>query len=82
MVNQIELEYISGKTKIRKLFTIDNIELEEFIGKDGNSIKKYSSILYMDNWFKVNKSYEELKEIKINKSIPILGLASKSKKYK
>jgi len=69
--------------KIKKLFDLDTIELEEFIdSKNGKHIKKYSQVLSNGTYFKIDKPYEELKSIIQNRSIPILGFAYKSKRYK
>lgn len=81
--NEAKPKILLHNDKVKKLFDLDTIELEEFIDlKTGKHIKKYSSVLYNNNWYKINKPYEELKNIMSNKSIPILGFASKSKKYK
>ena len=66
-----------------EIFDLDTIELEEYIdSKTGKHIKKYSAIYQNNVYFKIDKPYEELKNIILNRSIPILGLAYKSKKYK
>jgi len=69
--------------KIKKIFDLDNIELEEFVdNKSGKCIAKYSSVCQNTVWFKVNKPYKELKELMLIRSIPVLGFAAKSKRYK
>lgn len=69
--------------KIKKIFDLDNIELEEFIdAKSGKHIKKYCSIVINNNLYKINKPYEELKFMIINSRIPVIGLVNYSKKYK
>jgi len=45
-------------------------------------INKYSSVYYNNVYYKVNKPYKELINIIQNRSIPILGFAYKSKRYK
>ena len=84
-----ELEIISnvvlnGKTKnsntIKKLFDLDNIQVEEFVNEKTNKqVKKYSLIYENNICYKVNKSYEDLKDVILNKSIPVLGFADKFK---
>lgn len=69
--------------RIKKLFDLDIIRLEEYVdSKTGKHIKKYSGILDDNNYFKINKPYEDLKNLIIPKSIPVLGFAHKSKRYK
>ena len=98
MVNKIELEIISdilspegvGKRriitkndKIKKLFDLESIKLEEYIEpRNGKHIKKYSTVFSDDVYFKVNKPYEELRDIILNRSTPIIGFLSKSKLYR
>ena len=87
-----ELEIISSLQSSRskatkevilsKVFDLDTIELEQYIDpKRGKIIKKYSSISFNSTWYKVNKPYLELKEIVVNRSIPVLGFANKSKRF-
>lgn len=68
---------------INKLFDINEIEVEEFINpKTGKAIKKYSGIYSKEVYYKVNKPYEELKDLKINRTYPIVGFMGHSKRYK
>lgn len=68
---------------INKLFDINEIEVEEFIdGKTGKTIKKYTSIYIKDDYYKINKPYDELKDLVINKTYPIKGFMGYSLKYK
>lgn len=68
---------------INKLFDINEIEVEEFINpKTGKAIKKYSGIYSKEVYYKVNKPYEELKDLKINKTYPVKGFMGYSKRYK
>lgn len=69
--------------KIKKLFDIDEIDIEEYVdNKTGKHIKKYCYFISNNNYYKINRPYEEIKSIKLNRSIPVLGFAYKSKKYK
>jgi hypothetical protein len=69
--------------KIKKLFDLDEIGLEQYINpKTGKAVTKYSQVIYREAYLKINKPYEELKTIILNRSIPILGFAYKSKRYK
>lgn len=74
---------ITKNDKIKKIFDLDNIQLEEYIdSKTGKHIKKYSTITVNDSYYKIDKPYIELRDLVISRSIPILGLMYKSKKYK
>lgn len=74
---------ITKNDKIRKMFELDEIEVEEFIdNKTGKHISKYCTIILKDSMYKINRSYEEVKSIIANKSIPITGFAQLSKRYK
>jgi len=92
---QIITDVLGGPTKdglrklimkdklINKLFDINEIEVEEFINpKTGKAIKKYSGIYSKEVYYKVNKPYEELKDLKINRTYPIVGFMGHSKRYK
>lgn len=69
--------------KIKKLFDLEAIEVEEFIdSKTGKHIKKYSSVYFNNTYFKVNKPYSELSFLVINKRSPVVGLIGKSKSWK
>jgi hypothetical protein len=68
---------------INKLFNINDIEVEEFINpKNGKPVKKYSGIYNNDIYYKINKPYEELKDLKINRAFPIKGFMGYSSNYK
>lgn len=68
---------------INKLFDINEIEVQEFIdAKSGKCIKKYSGIYNKDVYYKINKPYAELKDMKINKTYPVKGFMGHSIKYK
>jgi len=94
---RIELEFISditssknGKTvlisrndKVKKLFNLDEVELEEYIDpKTGKHIPKYTTLSVKETYYKINKPYEELKALTLNRTTPVLGFAAKSKKWK
>ena len=68
--------------KIKKIFDLDTIELEEYIDTKGRHIKRYSSIYHNNNYYKINKPYEELRFLVVNKRYPVVGLIGNSKKYK
>jgi hypothetical protein len=69
--------------KVKKLFELNNVELEQYIStKTGLPVKKYSSVILNNQYFKVNKPYEELKSIMQNRSIPVIGLVGYSKRRK
>jgi len=78
-----ELEVLADNNKVKKLFDLDNILLEEYINaRTGKHVKKYSLVQVNDTYYKINKPYSELSTLIINRSIPILGLMYKSKRYK
>lgn len=74
---------LTKNDKIKKLFNLNEIEIEEFIDpKNGKHIKKYSTVFKGDICYKINKPYEELKYILINKTEPIVGFVRHSKNIK
>ena len=78
-----ELEIIAAKNKVKKVFDLDNIQVEEYVNaKTGKHVMKYSLIQVGEAYYKINKPYSELSNLIINRSIPVLGLMYKSKKYK
>ena len=94
---KIELEFISditssknGRTtilskndKVKKLFNLDEVGLEEYIDpKTGKHISKYATLSEKETYYKINKPYEELKALTLNRTTPVLGFAAKSKKWK
>jgi len=98
---KVELEFISDITilsrnkqrtitkndKVKKLFDLDAVDLQEYIDpKTGKHISKYSTLTELkpsgEVFYKINKPYEELKSLILNRTIPVLGLMSKSKKHK
>lgn len=94
---RIELEFISDLTitkgnktntlvkndKIKRIFDLDKIELEEYIDpRTGKHISKYCTVSMEDRYYKINKPYEELKSLMLNRTTPVIGFAAKSKKWK
>ncbi len=78
-----KITVIKRNDKVVKLFELNDIKAEEYIDpKTGRHISKYSLIYDGDNCYKVDKPYKELRDLITNKSIPVLGLLSKSKRYK
>lgn len=74
---------IKRQDKIKRLFELNELEVEEYVEpKTGKHIAKYSGIYYKDIYYKVNKPYEELKQLVNNRTTPVLGFAAKSKRYK
>jgi hypothetical protein len=68
---------------IKKLFNLDNIIAEEYIDdKTGKPVKKYCLIYDNNIPYKINKPYEDVKKVILDRSIPVLGFAHKSKRYK
>jgi len=88
-MRQIELETLSNfknkpvvEIKVLKVFDLDAIELEQYINsKTGKPVKKYSSVCSNTVWYKINKPYEEMKDLLINRSNPVIGFITKSKRY-
>ncbi len=80
--NTAKPKLIAKDDRIKKIFDLDNIQVEEYIdSRNGKHIKKYSTINLNDAYYKIDKPYNELKELVFNRSIPVLGLMYKSKKY-
>ena len=80
----------NGKTKIikkddliKKIFDLEASEIEEYVEpRNGKHIKKYS-VIYLNNVsYKINKPYEELKYLVLNRSTPVIGFVGKYKTYK
>ncbi len=81
--NHQKPKVLKKNDRIRKLFDLDNVELEEYIDqKTGKHIKKYSAIYHNNAYYKINKPYDELRELILNRTLTIQGFAYKSKKYK
>lgn len=74
---------LTKSDKVKKIFNLEQIEVEEYVDiKTGKHIKKYSGI-YKDNvYYKVNKPYEELKSLLFNKTSPVVGFVTHSKNIK
>lgn len=78
-----KVKVVTKNDKIKRLFDLNEIELEEYIdNRTGRHIKKYTSVFHNNTYLKINKPYEELKDIVMNRSIPVLGFAYKSRRYK
>jgi hypothetical protein len=74
---------VKRNDKVKKLFDLNEIDVEEFIDiKTGKHIDRYSLVISNNIGFKVDKPYEVVKTMVQNKSIPVLGFMAKSKKYK
>ena len=48
---------------IKKVFEMDKIELQQDVSKQGKPIKKYCSIKYENEYYKLNHSFEEIEKI-------------------
>lgn len=69
--------------KIKRLFNLEELEVEEYIEpKTGKHIAKYSGIYCKDVYYKVNKPYKELSQLVLNRTVPVLGFLAKSNSYK
>ena len=75
---------IKRNDKIKKLFDLNIINVEEFVDiKTGKHMPKYSLVVCPnDVAYKVNKPFEDLKVMIQDKSIPVLGFAAKSRRYR
>lgn len=74
---------VAKNDKIKKLFDLEQIEVEEFIdAKTGKHIKRYSSVYQNNVYYKVNKPYAELSFLVVNKRMPVIGLIGKSKSWR
>lgn len=63
----------------KKVFELDNIEVEHFISNKGIIVKKYCSVLSENKYYKVNSSYESI--AKLITPVEVKGFYSKSTKY-
>ena len=74
---------LTKNDKIKRIFDLEEVELEEYVDtKTGKHIAKYSVIYKGDLYYKINRPYEQLKSIILNKSTPVIGFIGKSKRYK
>lgn len=74
---------LTKNDKVKKLFNLNEIEIEEFIDpKNGKHIKKYTTIYKENICYKINKPYEELKSLYLNKTQPIVGFVKYCKNIK
>jgi hypothetical protein len=74
---------VSKNDCIKKIFDLETVEIEEYVDpKNGKHIKKYTSVYQNNIYYKVNKPYEEVKHLVLNRTAPVLGFISKSKRYK
>lgn len=69
-----KIKIIKRDDKMKKLFNIFEVRVEEYVNpKTGKHNKKFSGLYDGDTYYKINKPYEQLKEIVQNKSIPVKG---------
>ena len=68
---------------VNKLFDLNEIDVEEFIDiKTGKTIKKYTAVYIKEDCYKINKPYDEMKDLVINRTYPVKGFMAHSIKYK
>ena len=73
-------KYIPLEVKQKKVFTLEDIKLEEYIDTKGKHNKKYCFIKSDNENYKINKPYEEIKN-KYFKNLEILGFNAKRSNY-
>lgn len=78
-----KVKVVRKNANIKKIFDLELLEVEEYIEpRTGKSIKKYTSAYQNNIYYKVNKPYEEVKQLVLNGTIPIIGFIGKSKRFK
>lgn len=81
--NKGKVKILVKSARIKRLFDLDKIDISVYIDpRTGREIKKYSSVTENDIYYKVNKPYENLKSLILNRTTPIIGLMAKSKLYR
>jgi len=79
--NKTEEKIVHKNVLIRKLFDINEIEVEEYMNpKNGKAVKRYSGIYSNESYYKINKPYSELRDIVINKTSPVKGFMGHTRK--
>jgi predicted MPP superfamily phosphohydrolase len=62
----------------KKIFELDEIEVEQYISSKGNIVKKYCTITANNKYYKVNSPYEHIRNLIT--PITVGGFANKVKK--
>lgn len=63
----------------KKIFELDNIEVEHFISNKGTIVKKYCTVVSDNKFYKVNSTYEAIASLIT--PVEVKGFYSKSSKY-
>lgn len=63
----------------KKVFELDNIEVEQFISNRGQVVKKYCTVLCENKFYKVNSPYEYV--LGLLTPTTVKGFYSKSNRY-
>lgn len=63
----------------KQIFELNDILVQQFISNRGKIVKKYCTILYNNNYYKVNSPYEQISKLTL--PIEIKGFAAKSKTH-
>jgi len=63
----------------KKIFELDNIEVEEFISNKGTIVKKYCTLVVDNKFYKVNSPYEVVAAM--IQPLEVKGFYSKTSKY-
>jgi hypothetical protein len=88
MKHELEIisDVISNNNKIvkkdivyKKVFEMDNAEIEQFISPKGAIINKYCTLIIGDKYYKVNSPYEVVS--KLVRPTVVKGFYSKSTRY-
>lgn len=54
--------YVPLRIYQKKLFVVENMQIEEHVDSKGTTIKKFTTVKYDSEYYKVNMPYKELKD--------------------
>jgi hypothetical protein len=55
-------KYVPIRVFQKKLFVTESMQIEEHIDSKGNTIKKFTTVKYDSEYYKINMSYKELRD--------------------
>jgi hypothetical protein len=55
-------KYVPIRVFQKKLFVTESMQIEEYINSKGNTIKKFTTVKYDSEYYKINMSYKELRD--------------------
>ena len=54
--------YVPLRIYQKKLFVVESMQIEEHIDSRGTTIKKFTTVKYDSEYYKINMSYKELRD--------------------